>query len=121
MALTGGLDCPTMLVEVPVTTEREQSIRQAVERAIKSVAEDQTLLGSGGLFELAYPFVAAVIPDATQEEVRAAFGSLWGIDPADRDFHERVLTVCDRHAPGDDETIKQVLQRASRRGDLEAA
>lgn len=103
-----------------MTHEREKLIQRAVQRATESAAEDQSSLGSGGLFELAYPFVAADVPDASQEEVRAAFAALWGINPADRDLHEWVLAVCDKHSPGEDETIQQVLQRASHDGDVEA-
>lgn len=103
-----------------MTHERKQLIRRAVRRAIGSLADDQSTVGTGGLFELAYPFVAADVPDASPEEIKAAFASVWGIEPADRALYEHVLAVCDRHAPGEDETIQQVLQRASRGGDVEA-
>lgn len=103
-----------------VTTKREQLIKRAIQRAIASFTEEARSFGSGGLFELAYPFVAADVPDASQDEVRNAFASLWGIHPEDRGLHERVLAVCDRHSPGEDETIIQVLHRASGSGDLEA-
>jgi hypothetical protein len=72
------------------------------------------------LFELAYPRVASDVPDASVEEIKAAFASVWCISPADRDLYEQVLAVCDRHSPGEDETIEQVLQRAARGGDVEA-
>ncbi|MXQ13537.1 hypothetical protein [Microvirga makkahensis] len=103
-----------------MTHEREQLIQEAIERAIGALAEEHTTVGAGGLFELAYPFVAADVPDASLEEVRAGFASVWGIEPAGRDLYEQVLAVCDRHSPGDDETIEQLLQRASRSGDVEA-
>ena len=103
-----------------MTNERERLIRQAVYRAIASLAESQRTVGAGGLFELAYPFAASCVPDATVEEIKAAFALTWGLCAEDRDLYERVLTVCDRHSPGDDETIEQVLQRASRGGDVEA-
>jgi hypothetical protein len=99
---------------------REERIAQALRRVIASVASGETSPGSGGLFELAYPFVAASVPGVTPEEVQIAFGRLWGIDPQARGFHEHVLAVCDRHSPQPDETIKEVLQRASSEGDLEA-
>ncbi|MEZ0171149.1 hypothetical protein [Microvirga sp. TS319] len=99
--------------------EREQLIEQAVRRAFGSLAEDRTI-GAGGLFELAYAFVAADVADASLEEIQAAFASVWGLGPVDRDLYEQVLAVCDRHSPGDGETIEQVLQRASRGGDMEA-
>ena len=98
-----------------MSREREQLIERGVWRAVGSLAED-----AGGLFELAYAFVAAEVPDASLEEIQAAFASVWGIDPEDRAWYEHVLTVCDRHLPGDGETIEQVLQRASRGGDVEA-
>ncbi|MEZ0168274.1 hypothetical protein [Microvirga sp. TS319] len=102
-----------------MTDEREQLIEQAVRRAFGSLAEDRTI-GAGGLCELAYAFVAADVPDATQEETQAAFASVWGLEPADRALYEHVLAVGDRHSPGDGETIERVLQRASRGGDMEA-
>lgn len=104
-----------------MTNEREQLIRRAVQRAIGSLAEGQRTVGAGGLFELAYPTVAADVPDASSEEIEAAFASAWSINPADRNRYEQVLAVCDRHSPGEGETIEQVLQRASRGGDVEAA
>ncbi|WP_134497374.1 hypothetical protein [Microvirga pakistanensis] len=104
-----------------MTVEREQLIERAIERAIGSLAEDQRTMGAGGLFELTYPLVAADVPDASSEEIRAAFASVWGIEPADRGLYEQVLAVCDRHAPGEDKTIQQVLQRAAKDGDVEAA
>jgi len=103
-----------------MTHEREQLIQEAIERAIGALAEDQSTVGAGGLFELAYPFVAADVPDVSLEEIRAAFALVWGIEPADRALYEHVLAVCDRHAPGAGETIEQVLHRASRSGDAEA-
>jgi hypothetical protein len=105
---------------VPVTNEREWLIRRAVQRATGALVEDQSTVGTGGLFELAYPLVASDVPDASLEEIKAAFASVWGVDLADRDLYEHVLEVCDRHSPGDNETIEQVLQRASRGGDMEA-
>lgn len=104
-----------------MTTAREQLIRRAVQRAIGSFAEGRRTVGTGGLFELAYPLVAADVPDASSEEIRAAFASVWGLGHGHRDLYEQVLAVCDRHAPGEDETIQQVLQRASKDGDVEAA
>jgi hypothetical protein len=103
-----------------VTNERERLIRQAVQRAIGSLAEGQRTVGAGGLFELAYPFVAADVPDASSEEIEATFASIWGIGSAGRNLYEQVLAVCDKHSPGEGETIEQVLQRASRGGDVEA-
>jgi len=103
-----------------MTHEREQLIQEAIERAIGALAEDQSTVGAGGLFELAYPFVAADVPDASLEEIQAGFASVWGIEPADQDLYEQVLAVCDRHSPGEDETVQQVLQRASKGGDVEA-
>jgi hypothetical protein len=103
-----------------VTNERERLIRRAVQRAIGSLAKEHSSVGAGGLFELAYPLVASDVPDASLEEIKAAFASVWGIDLADRDLYEHVLAVCNRHSRSDDETIEQVLQRASRGGDVEA-
>jgi hypothetical protein len=101
--------------------QREVLIRGAVDRAIVPVAEGQTSLGQGGLFELAYPFVAAEVPDATHDEVQAAFASIWGIDGNDRALYQRVLGVCDRHNAGEDESIRDVLRRAAKSGYLQAA
>ncbi len=103
-----------------MTNERERLMRKSVQRAIGSLAEGQRTVGAGGLFELAYPFVAADFPDASSEEIAAAFASIWGIGSADRNLYEQVLAVCDRHSPSDNETIEQVLQRASKGGDVEA-
>ena len=99
---------------------REERIAQAVRRVIASVASGETSPGSGGLFEVAYPFIAASVPDVTPEEIQIAFARLWGIDPQARGFHEHVLAVCDRHSPGPNETVREILQRASNKGDLEA-
>lgn len=101
--------------------EREQLIRRAAQRAIRALADEHHMVGVGGLFELAFPFVAADVPDASPEEIRAAFVTVWGLAPLDRAVCERVLSVCDRHSPGESETIEQVLQRASKGGDVEAA
>jgi hypothetical protein len=104
----------------PMPDDRELLIRRAAERAMASVAKGQTPLGQGGLFELAYPFVAVEVSDASQEKVRAAFASIWGFDGNDRALYQRVLTACDRHDAGDDESIGDVLRRAAASGDLEA-
>lgn len=101
--------------------EREDLIRRAVQRVISVLAEEHSTVGAGGLFELAYPLVAADVPDAAPEEIKVAFAAVWGIAPVDRALYEQVLAVCDRHAPGESETIEQVLQRASSGGDVEAA
>ena len=101
--------------------ERKYQIAQAVERAVSSVASGQTSIGTGGLFELAYPFAAAEVPDATPEEIIEEFATLWGVATDARALYLQVLAVCDRHNPQQDETIKNVLQRASSGGDLEAA
>ena len=103
-----------------MTHERERLIRRAVERAIGPLSDDQRTVGTGGLFELAYPIVASDVPSASSEEIKAAFGSLWGIHSRDRALYEQVLAACDRHSPREDETVEQVLQRASRGGDAEA-
>jgi len=103
-----------------VSREREQLIKRGVRRTVQSLADGKRTVGAGGLFELAYPFVAADVPDASPEEIQAGFALVWGIDPADRALYKHVLAVCDRHLPGADETIEQVLQRASRGGDVEA-
>jgi hypothetical protein len=95
-------------------------MRRAVQRAIGSLVEDQSTVGTGGLFELAYPLVASDVPDASSEEIKATFASVWGIDPVNRYLYEQVLAVCNRYPRSDDETIEQVLQRASRAGDVEA-
>ncbi len=103
-----------------MTHERERLIRRAVERAIGSLTDGQRTVGTGGLFELAYPIVASDVPSASSEEIKAAFASVWGIHSTDRALYEQVLAVCDRHSPRKDETIEQVLQRASRGRDVEA-
>ncbi|WP_114946121.1 hypothetical protein [Microvirga calopogonii] len=100
--------------------EREHLIRRAVQRVIRALADEQHTVGAGGLFELAYPLVAADVPDASAEEIRAAFASAWDIAPVNRALYEQVLAVCDRHWPGENETIDQILHRASRGGDVEA-
>jgi len=104
-----------------VTNEREWLIRRAVERVMRLLTEDQVSVGAGGLFELAYPLIASSVPDASLEEIKATFASAWDIEPADKELYEHVLAVCGRHAPCDDETIEQVLQRASKGGDVEAS
>ena len=103
-----------------MVNERECRIRREVERAMRLIAEDQGTVGAGGLFELAYPLVASSIPDTSLEEIKATFASIWGIKHADKMMYEHVLAVCNRHAPYEDETIEQVLQRASGSGDVEA-
>jgi hypothetical protein len=104
-----------------MSEDREQSIRHAVERVIVLAASGETALGAGGLFELAYPLVAADVPDAIPDEVQDAFARVWGINRNDRSLYQNVLAVCDRHDPREDESIREVLQRASLVGDLEAA
>jgi len=101
--------------------ECEWLIRRAIERAMRLLAEVQVAVGADGLFELAYPLVASSVPDASLEEIKATFASARDIEPADKELYEHVLAVCGRHAPCDDETIEQVLQRASKGGDVEAS
>lgn len=103
-----------------MSNQREQLIRSAVQRAIGSLASDDRTVGQGGLFELAYPFVAADVPDASSEEIKSAFSVIWGMNDMTRDLYNQVLAVCARHAPRENETIAQVLERASRGGDIEA-
>jgi hypothetical protein len=101
--------------------ERKQRLNRAVERVIASVASGERSLGTGGLFELAYPVAAADVPDATPEEITAAFASIWGIVADERAFYQRILAVCDRHHPQAEESITEILHRAASSGDLEAA
>jgi hypothetical protein len=100
---------------------RGQRIQHAAERAINLAASGEAALGAGGLFELAYPLVAADVPDATHDEIQDAFARVWGINRYDRSLYQHVLAVCDRHNPQEDESIREVLQRAALAGDLEAA
>jgi hypothetical protein len=103
-----------------MSEHREQSIRHAVERVIVLAASGETALGAGGLFELAYPLVAANVANATDDEIQDAFARVWRIDRNDRSLYQHVLAVCDRHNPREDESIREVLQRAALVGDLEA-
>ena len=99
---------------------RQERIRRAAERAAGSLASGEDLIDPGSLAETLSGFVLADVPDATSAEIQSAFASLWGIRGGDRRLHDKIFSVCEKHRPREGETIRHVLERAARAGDLDA-